>query len=330
MLRGLIFGLSLLAFPALAECTGPSLIDRLTSAERSELDAVVAGMPFAEGILWQAERDGRVVTIAGTMHIEDGRLGPIFESLRPHLAASDLLMLEMTPAEQSRMQEVIGDDPSIMFLTDGPTLPAMLDEGTWDALSQAASDRNIPPLLAAKFRPWFLMLSLSMPVCALGYLDQPGQGLDQMLMEAATTEGVPMLALEPWDTIFTLFERGSIEEQLDFLRMGMLDADLQEEMFVAMLDGYFEGNIAEVWELSRLSLRFIPDISRSDAEALFNMTEAALLSERNEAWIPVIEAAALDHDRIMVAAGAAHLPGDKGILALLEARGWTITALDQP
>jgi uncharacterized protein YbaP (TraB family) len=328
MLRALALFAALIAGPAHARCDGTSLLDRLEPADRAALEARVDEMPFARGLVWQAERDGQVVTLAGTMHVHDPRLDAVFDRVAPLLDEAEILLLEMTPAEQEIMQGALGRDPSLMFLTEGPTLPEMLDETTWDTLSAAARDRNIPPILAAKFRPWFLMLSLSMPACAMEHVAGGEDGLDFMLMDAAAARGLPMLALEPWDTLFDVFEEGSMEEQLEFLRMGVLDSALQEELFVAMLDGYFSGDVARVWELSRISLDYIPGMSDDEAEALFAATEDRLLTGRNEAWVPVIEAAAAAHGRVMVAAGAAHLPGDTGVLALLAARGWTVTPLD--
>ncbi len=327
MLRALTVLLSLVAAPAWAECTGPSLLDRLSPQERAELDSVVAAMPFSEGLIWQAERDGKTIIVAGTMHIHDPRIAPISDMLMPMLNGTDLLLLEMTPVEQQEMQEALAADPSIMLLADGKTLPSMLDPVTWAALSEAAGDRNIPPVMAARLRPWFLMLSLSMPACAIDYLADGQQGLDMALMDAAEKAGVPMQALEPWDTMFNVLEQGTMEEQLDFLRMGILDAETQQQMFVALLDGYFAGNVAQVWELSRLSTHFIPGISPADADDLFAATEDVLLTGRNADWIPVIETAVTAHDRIMVAAGAAHLTGTHGILARLQDRGWAITRL---
>lgn len=328
MLRALALTIALAAGGAAqAQCGGPSLLDRLTAEERAALDARVAEMPFAEGLLWQAERDGQVVTLVGTMHIHDPRLDAIMARVEPMLDDVGLLLLEVTPAEQAQLQGAIAADPSLMFLTEGPTLPEMLDEATWQALADAARARNIPPFLAAKFRPWFLMMTLSMPVCAAENMAMGEGGLDFMLWDVAGARGLPMQALEPWDTLFSLFEEEPMEEQLDFLRMGVLDPVLQQEMFVAMIEGYFAGEVGQVWELGRVSLGFIEGIAPEVAEALFEETEEQLLDARNRAWIAVIEAAAAEHGRVMVAAGAAHLPGEAGVLALLQERGWTITPL---
>lgn len=315
------------ASPAAALCEGPSMLDRLTPEARAELDARVEAMPFSRGLMWQAERDGRLVTLVGTMHVHDPRLDAIAARVEPMLDEVDMLLLEVTPAEERRMQGALGRDPSLMFLTEGPTLPEMLDEPTWTMLADAARARNIPPFMAAKFRPWFLMLSLATPACAMAHAGNGQEGLDFALMDAAEERGLAMRALEPWDTLFTVLETGTMEEQLDFLRMGVLDPALQEEMFVTMLDGYFAGEVGMVWELGRVSLDFIPGVDPQEADALFAEMEERLLTARNLAWIPVIEEAAAAHERVMVAAGAAHLPGEKGVLALMEARGWTITPL---
>ena len=152
-------------------------------------------------------------------------------------------------------------------------------------------------------------------------------GLDFMLWDAAEARGLGMRALEPWDTVFRLFGEATMEEQLDYLRTGVLEPALQEEMFVAVVEGYFEGDVGQAWELGRVSLNFIPGMEGEAGLALFEEMEEQLLTARNRAWIPVIEAAAAEHGQVMVAAGAAHLPGEEGVLALLEARGWTIAPL---
>ncbi len=328
MLRALALTIALAAGGAAqAQCGGPSLLDRLTAEERAALDAQVAAMPFAQGLLWQAERDGQVVTLVGTMHIHDPRLDAIMARVEPRLDDVGLLLLEVTPAEEAEMTGALTRDPSLMFLTEGPTLPEMLDEPTWQAVAEAARIRGIPPFMAAKFQPWFLMLSLSVPACAAEHMLAGREGLDFMLWDAAEARGLGMRALEPWDTVFTLFGEATMEEQLAYLRAGVLEPALQEEMFVAMIEGYFAGEVGQVWELGRVSLNFIPGMEGEAGQALFEEMEEQLLNARNRAWIPVIEAAATEYGQVMVAAGAAHLPGEEGVLALLQERGWTVRPL---
>ena len=51
------------------------------------------------------------------------------------------------------------------------------------------------------------------------------------------------------------------------------------------------------------------------------------MTERNRAWIPVIEAAA-PKGPVVAAFGALHLSGTDGVLALARARGFTLERLD--
>jgi uncharacterized protein YbaP (TraB family) len=54
--------------------------------------------------------------------------------------------------------------------------------------------------------------------------------------------------------------------------------------------------------------------------------EDALMVQRNQAWIPVLTRAAADGP-VLAAFGALHLSGDQGVLALLQAEGFTLERL---
>lgn len=324
MLR-LAIALSFIANAATALCSGDSFMDRVTDAERAQIEAAVAETPYPRGLVWTATKGDTVLTLVGTMHIYDQRLDGIFNALRDDIATADLLMVEATPDEEAAMQAAFAADPNMLFAPDGPTLPERLDATTWDAISDAMRARGVPPFLAAKMKPWYVTLTLSIPPCAMPDMIAGKRGLDHLIMGAATRAGIPMQALEPWETLIDMLRDGSEEEQLEMLKLATLSPAIQSEMFVAMLDSYFAGEIAEVWEASRLSGNYIPGLDPAAGAALFDATEKVLLIDRNHRWIPVIEGAAAKHDSIVVAAGAAHLPGDDGVLRLLENAGWDIT-----
>lgn len=317
----------LAAMPASALCSGPSFLDRLSPEEAETLRTRAARTPYPEGLFWQASKGPNRLTIVGTMHIYDPRLERLIAPLIPRLAEAELLLVEATATEEAEMQRAMATDPDMIFINEGPTLPEILDDETWQAVSDAVRSRQIPPFMAAKMRPWYLSLTLAIPPCAILDLASGARGLDHMLMAEAEELGVAMRALEPWTTLIDMMRRGTEEEQIEMLKLGLLAPDIQSEMFVAMLDAYFAGEIAAIWEASRLSATYVPGLDPDRAAALFAEAEALLLKERNLRWIPVIEAAATEADEIMIAVGAAHLPGEYGILRLLEAEGWYISAL---
>jgi uncharacterized protein len=325
MLRAVALSLFALS-PSLlaADCVGESLAERLSADQAAALATAAESTVYGRGLGWIATRDGAQVTVIGTMHLSDPRHADLVERFAPAVKEADLLLVEATEAEVAALQTAIATDPNLIFNQTGPTLPELLDEATWDGLSDALRARGIPPVLASKMQPWFLMVTLGMPPCAMDQIIAQEPGLDFLLVDIAQASGVPQAPLEPWDTLFGLISAAPQDEQLEMLKFSLMDEGLQQELYVAMLDGYFAEEVAEIWELSRIAMAFVPDLPPAEGEEIFALMEQALLTERNANWIPVIEQAATEHDRIVVAVGAAHLPGEGGVLRLMENAGWTI------
>ena len=320
--------LSLAALPAAAACVGESFLDGMSTAQNAALEAAVADMPYAEGLRWAATRGADTLSIVGTMHIYDPRLEMMRAQLSDTVAQADLVMLEATPEEQAALEALITTDPGRLFIVDGPTLPELLDEETWQMVSDAVSERGIPPFMAAKMQPWYLSVTLAIPACAMDDLLAGAHGLDHMISEDAEAAGVPMQALEPYTTLFDIFEDAPVEEQISMLRANMLIPELQQQMFVSMLDRYFAEDIGRLWEMSRIALSEVPDLDPAEASAMFEEMSSAFLDIRNQNWMPVIAEATAAHDDIVIAVGAAHLIGEQGILQLLENDGWTIIRVE--
>ena len=311
--------------PAWALCDGPSLMDQLTDEERAMLDARVDAAPFPRGNRWVAQRGDDIVHVVGTMHINDPRLEPVLDRLRPVIEEADLILLETTLEDEARMQDQMARDPSILFLTDGPTLPELMSEENWQALSDAARERQIPPFMAAKFQPWYLSLMLGIPPCAMSEIATGSRGLDHQIMEAAVEVSTPTAALEDALTLLRSFGQEPLEEQVNMLEAGLAMNHDADAMFVALLDGYFAEEHTMIWEFSRLNALRMPGFSETEIDRIFTEFSELLLTNRNRAWIPVILEAAEAHDTVLVAFGAAHLGGEDGVLQLLEREGFTLS-----
>ena len=331
MIRHLMLAalLSALSIPAVAEtaCAGRDLMTDLPASERSALDAVIAGDPYASGNWWRAEKDGSVIDVVGTFHIDDPRHDVFAWKLAPVIADADQVFLEATDVEMRALQAELGRNPGMILITTGPTMPEMLEEAEWQTLAAEMSLRGIPAFMASKFRPWYLMVMLAMPPCAMKAMQGQSQGLDARVQQMALQSGVPTAPLEPYDTVFKVFAVMDSADQIALVRAALPMAAQSEDMFATMKEAYFRGDHRLIWEFSRVAALKAPGMTPEDAEREFGRMEEALLTGRNRAWMDVILPAAAGR-HIVVAAGAAHLSGPEGVLALLAAGGWRMTRQD--
>lgn len=313
--------------PSLAQavCTGEHYEDRLSQAELAELDQRVADMPYSDGLIWQASKGQKKITLVGTVHIYDPRLDLVASRVEPALDEASLLMVEATDDDQASVQRYLLTTPDLAFYHSGPTLPDRLEESDWIAVRDAAGERGVPSAMAAKMRPWMLMMTLAIPSCA--FADQLAglQGLDHMLMDSAEERGLPVEAIEDWRTVVDLLTVGTEDEHIKGLLANLQMKEESAELANSLVASYFMGQPMRGWELGRFQSRKMPGFTAEEGEAEFDDLAKRLLDDRNTKWIPAIATALEMHDNIVIAVGAAHLPGNMGVLTLLEAEGWEIS-----
>ena len=331
MLRLLPLTLMLLLalVPCLARsetCHGQNLIATLPPAQLTALKAK-AEVPYAHGNLWTATKDGHRITLAGTYHLSDPRFAPILDALAPAIATATVLLVEAGPQEEAALKTRIASDPSLMFLTSGPTLPEQLTPQDWDRLATALKSRGMLPFMAAKMQPWLVTTLLQMPACLFPLAPGADQGLDKQLMAQAAAQHLPIKALEPYDAILGIFGQFTAADQLAMLSQ-TIAADAQSgDMAATLADSYFAGESHLFYAYSAQAMLALPGMTQAEADRENTLVDRAMIAQRNAAWIPVLEAAA-QTGPVLAAFGALHLPGATGVLNLLAKRGWTITPFD--
>lgn len=317
------------AGPARADCVGRDLLAELPPIQAAALDAALTDQPFPRGNRWRATRKHAAIELVGTLHLDDPRMDGVMDRLGPVVDRASLVLLEATDAEMKALQEAMARRPELMFLQEG-SLIDLLGDRDWADLAPKMEARGIPGFMAAKLQPWFVTMMLSLPACAID-TGKPGgaadDGLDRRVMDRAAAAGVEMRALEPYDTLFTIFNGFSRDEQLDMIRITLPLADQAEDMYATTVESYFSEEHRRLWEYSRLVNLTLPGQSRDKAAADFARAEQALLTDRNHAWMDVITGAAAGSSidaPVVVAVGAAHLSGPDGLLKLLADAGWTL------
>lgn len=316
----------LAALPLQAACQGKNLIDALPPDQRAALERAAAAVPFAQGNLWRATRAGAEIILVGTFHLDDPRHDPIFARLAPLLARARTLLVEAGPEEEALLSADMTRNPSRMFDFSGPRLDETLGPDNWQRLAAALIDRNMAPPLALKMRPWYLMVMVSIAPCQMAEMAK-SNGLDRRLIDAATAQGKPIQALEPWDTIFHLFDSVTPADQLSLLMQAVDAGAAGNDMAVTLADSYFAGKNRLLWGFARHEALLRSDLPDDQINRATDRMEEVLISSRNRTWIAAIEAAAAQGP-VMAAFGALHLSGEAGVLNLLARNGWTITPLD--
>ena len=312
---------------AAAQCAGHNLIDQMPAADRSALVAMVAAEPYPEGNLWRATRGDSQIDLVGTLHLYDPRMERMMHRIGPLVDAADLLLVEAGPDEMAALQRAATTQPDLLFRPDGPTLPEQLTKAEWKALSAELSARGIPPFLASKFQPWYVSMLLGFPACATSQMTDGPKGLDDLVMQRAAAAGVPLQALEPFDTVFRLFTGMSDLEQVDMVRSSLAMADGADDQFATMIDSYFAGQHRLIWEFTRTQAAQVPGVDPAQAATDFARMEQALLTGRTVPWMDVLMPAA-QGKHVVVAVGAAHLSGEQGLLNMLDLAGYTLVRLD--
>ena len=203
-LLALISTLLVLTTPLQAQCVGKNLITALSPNDRAVLDALTAKVPHPVGNYWRATKGDQSVTLIGSYHFDDPRHAATMAALTPLIVAAKTVLVEAGPEEEAALKAQLARDPSLMIITEGPTLIDQLPAEDWAALTTAMRARGVPAFMAAKFQPWYISVVLGIPPCAMAQA-ATSKGLDGQIIDAATTAEVPIKALEPFDTVFKIF-----------------------------------------------------------------------------------------------------------------------------
>lgn len=312
---------------AQATCSGVSQFDSLPTAEQTILRNKAHESPFSQGILWRVEKNGVQSYIVGTLHLPHPRHEDTLATLAQFMPATDVLFLEMTKADEVAFLGALSMDPSLFMITEGPSLIDRLGEEAWKSLQPHLNARGLPGAIAAKYQPWFLGLTLSVPLCALDAMQSGEPGLDRMVEAKALAQGLETRSLDTIEGMIDLFTSDPLETQLEDLRKA-IDANLITTSDAdSLISHYFEEETQLAWEFGLYQAEMAAH--ENDVEGIdeqFDRTEQAMLIERNQLWLDIL-GDELAQTPSVVAVGALHLPGKNGLLAMLEAAGFSVTRL---
>ncbi|MEM6579196.1 MAG: TraB/GumN family protein [Pseudomonadota bacterium] len=305
-------------------CAGNDLIAALPDEPRNALIAEAEAMPYAKGLLWRATRDETVIDLFGTYHFKHQDTDAHLNRLKPMIEAADTVFLEISNDDQSAMQRRLAENPGMMFITEGPTLPDLLGPEDWPLFSDEMQARGIPGVLAAKFKPLWATLMLGIGPCESRSGAFEGGGIDTRVGEYAGTLGNPSRSLEDFADLLALLDRLPLGDQLDMIRLSLAWPGDADDLSYTIRSRYLAEQVGVTLVFSEyISAEFGGAAASED----FDQLMALLLDKRNSDWMDVIRPELSGAARLFIAVGAGHLPGDTGLLRLLENEGFAIERL---
>lgn len=212
--------------------------------------------------------------------------------------------------------EVDMDDPSMnmkmmqLSLLQGKKLSDMFSDSDYNKLNVFFRDTiGMPLTLLNTMKPFvlFSILTLKSLPCA-----EP-QSYELSFVKMAKEQSKEVLGLETIEDQMKIFDDMPDSVQVQMVMRYINEFDEQKKEFAKMVDAYKQENLDSIYEHIMSS----PDISGSEEVLLFN---------RNEKWIPIMEAA-MQKEKIFFAVGAGHLGGPKGVINLLREKGYSVKGI---
>lgn len=252
--------------------------------------------------------NGGLLYLGGSMHALRRTDYPLPAVYNRAFDASERLVFEVEPnafPKMNKRRDKIGLYPR------GDSLQNHIDPRTYDYLRRLFTRLNIPEAEFANRRPWYLALQMRLPGNSGVF---SALGVERYLAGRAAANQKPIFGLE------------SASEHLD-VYSGLNDRQGEAILLIDLIRHEEGSHLDEM----------VADWRRGDADAIARDSRKAysdfpafgerINDARNRNWIPKIERYLRSGHVYFVVAGAAHMGGPNGVLALLKARGYRIEQL---
>jgi uncharacterized protein YbaP (TraB family) len=274
---------------------------------------VLAAEPFDQGILWRIEApNGATSHLLGTMHSSDPTVVALPPPVRQAFEEADSLTLEMIMTEAVKQR--IGRS---MLLADGRSLDAIIGAERFAQVAAIGAGYGWPRTLVRLMKPWAVMTVFGMPAEELRRQAAGALPLDQQLQADAEARGLTVHGLETPEEQLGVFDGMAEAQQLTFLEMVVEQHPEVDAWFDQLKQLYLARDTGGMLDMMRAQ-------SAGSDPALMASFEDRLVVRRNRLMAQRM-APRLTEGNAFVAVGSLHLPGEAGILSLLERQGYQVS-----
>ena len=303
-----------LALLLLAGCGTPQRLN-IPVWEEAPLPEAVE-IPHGQGRIWQVDFPGQEPSyLFGTIHVSDPRVFNLPKAAEEAFAKAHIAAFEAANDDNPEDSVVktyfeLPKDTDLEEVIGSETYDRMMGLFLFQVLKFERLDRMQPWVI------WMLVGGQEITVDVRQQKDKPV--LDDWLQTRAADDGKEVVALETAIQQWSIFSDMPMEDQVSMLRSA-IDHYNGPRTKVERIRLYLDGDLAvrqALWD------RFLSSMDPAVAQR-FN---ERLVTGRNRSMTERL-VALFARGSTFVAVGAMHLPGEEGILSLLERRGYTVTRL---
>ncbi|HET6256082.1 MAG TPA: TraB/GumN family protein [Puia sp.] len=267
--------------------------------------------PIAHTLLWRITGKGntRPSYLFGTMHILCANDATLSDSLKGAIDTVDEVYFEFDLSDMSGMMAAL----TAMKMNDGKTLSDLLKPGDYQKVKNYfAGHQSMLPLpfsMLEHFKPMLISALVEEQAMDCASTD----GMEMQIMKAIREQGNKkrINGLETAAFQASLFDSIPYTKQAKELVDYIDSADYNKEMTRQLATLY-----------TKQDLEGIEALSDKDDPGM-NEYMDLLLYNRNRKWAKELDQV-LPAKSLLIAVGAAHLPGPKGVIELLRKEGYTV------
>lgn len=267
-----------------------------------------AEVPYSTDIFWRIEKGGiQPSYVFGTMHSQDRQVANLSSRQRLLLARSKRLLIEVVPDEEANQAYL-----DAMYSASGGSLKEELPAPLYERLGRIGRDYGIRPERLDELEPWAAFSQIGRPKPVAG----PTQ--DIVIYQTAVQMGKPVTGLETMPELIETLASLPHDDQITILKDTICNHARIVRESKTLRDLYLAGDLAGM-----VAFNEQPHYD----EAIFDRFMNAVLDQRNQRMFSRLRPY-LEQGGNFIAVGALHLPGEEGLLQMIEQAGYSVVPLN--
>jgi uncharacterized protein YbaP (TraB family) len=296
MLKGLLGILPFLPICAVAMAQGPASVEA----------------PTTHTSLWVAESDSVTLYLLGSVHILRESDFPLHPRMESAFEQADLVLFE-APIDSIGDASAAPRMLEVAMLPEGTSLDEVVPEKTFRRAEAAARELGIDPTVIRPMRP--AMVAMLLTLLEYENAGFTEMGIDLHFYRRAVEKGVPVGYFETVAEQLDIIFDSTPELAAQFLDATLEQLESSEDEIARLMDAWKNGDHEALDRLLNETMEGLPELRNR------------LLIDRNHRWAERLEPWLKKDQDVLIVVGAGHLPGDEGLIRLLEKRGFRIRQL---